>query len=182
VRQNRHNPRDFHGFLARRIKILTGDKHDSGSDPFISCRLFLVGAVLAWSFRVWILLPISFLAMAAPFILELSLGESLSTAFGSGLLLVLTPRVGYAFGLFARSILMMARSAPGPRSPREISSAALYSHRSVKRSRQNSINQPQEFRAGRSQRQPEGGPANPGGRFALCIQYAIVAHSQTLRG
>lgn len=97
--------------------------------------LFLIGAVLAWGFRVWILLPISFVAMIVPFILLLSLGKSLAEAFGSSLLIGLTPQAGYAFGLFTRSMLMMARSPPGPRSPREASIAALYKHRSVKQSR-----------------------------------------------
>jgi hypothetical protein len=95
----------------------------------------LVGAVLAWGFRVWILLPISLVAMVASFILELSLGESVAAAFGSSLLIGLAPQVGYAFGLFARSLLMIARSDPGSRPLRQASIAALYKHRSVKRPR-----------------------------------------------
>ena len=44
--------------------------------------LFLISAVLAWGFRVWILIPISLVAIVAPLIFELSRGESFATAFG----------------------------------------------------------------------------------------------------
>jgi hypothetical protein len=97
--------------------------------------LFLIGAVLAWGFRAWILLPISFVAMVVPLILLLSLGKDLAAAFGSSLLIGLAPQVGYAFGLFTQSMLMMVRSPPGSRSQREASIAALYKHRSVEQSR-----------------------------------------------
>ena len=97
--------------------------------------LFLTSAVLAWGFRVWILIPVSFAAMVATHILELSRGESFAAAFGHSLLTGLAPQVGYAFGLFARHMLTIARSSLVPRSSRAASIATLYKHRSIKQSR-----------------------------------------------
>jgi hypothetical protein len=97
--------------------------------------LFLISAVLACSFRVWILIPICVVAFVAAVIFEFSRGASVAAAFGHGLLAGLVPQVGYAFGLLARQTL--ARSPLLPRSSREASIAMLYKHRSNKQSRSN---------------------------------------------
>jgi len=97
--------------------------------------LFLISAVLAWSFRVWILIPICLVAIVAALIFELSRGAGFAAAFGHSLLTGLAPQVGYAFGLFVRHVLAMARSPLVSRSSREVSIATLYKHRSTKQSR-----------------------------------------------
>jgi hypothetical protein len=97
--------------------------------------LFIISAVLAWSFRVWILIPICVVAFVAAVVFELSRGANFAAAFGHGLLAGLVPQVGYAFGLLARQTL--ARSPLLPRSSREESIATLYKHRSSRQSRSN---------------------------------------------
>ena len=69
----------------------------------VAILFFLVAAVLAWGFRVWILVPITLLAMVAAMVLKLALGASLLVAIADSLLLGLLPQVGYAFGLLARN-------------------------------------------------------------------------------
>ena len=86
--------------------------------------LFLVGAVLAWAFRVWIMVPFCLLSMIAAVAIKLSSGASITAVFGSGLLAGLAPQLGYAFGLVAQSNLL-ARSAPSG-SARKASVALLY--------------------------------------------------------
>jgi hypothetical protein len=100
--------------------------------------LFLIGAVLACIFRVWILIPICVVAFVAAVIFELSRGANFAAAFGHGLLAGLAPQVGYAFGLLARQTL--ARSPLLPRSSREASIATLYKRRSIKQSKQSRRN------------------------------------------
>ncbi|MBR1171015.1 hypothetical protein [Bradyrhizobium liaoningense] len=73
--------------------------------------LFLVGAVLAWAFRVWIMVPFCLLSMIVAAAIKLSSGTSIMAAFGCSLLAGLAPQLGYAFGLVAQSNLL-ARSAP----------------------------------------------------------------------
>ena len=97
--------------------------------------LFLFSAVVAWCFRVWILIPVCLVAIAAAVIFELARGASFAAAFGHGLLTALALQVGYGFGLLARQTLMVARSPLVPRSSREASIATLYRHRSTKQSR-----------------------------------------------
>src|SRR5437868_14149477 len=79
----------------------------------VAILFFLVGAVLAWGFRVWILVPITLLATVAAMVLKLALGASLLVAIADSLLLGLLPQVGYAFGLLARNALVMLRSPRG---------------------------------------------------------------------
>jgi hypothetical protein len=98
--------------------------------------LFLFSAVLAWSFRVWILIPVCLVATVAAFIFGLSHGTSFAAAVGHGFLTGLAPQLGYGFGLFARQTLVMARSPLVPRSSREASVATLYKQSSIKRSKQ----------------------------------------------
>jgi hypothetical protein len=88
--------------------------------------LFLIVAVMAWVFRVWILVPITLLAITAAVLVELWLGASLLAAFGYGLVIGLSPQLGYAFGLLARNTLLGSRSPLMPRSSREASVAMLY--------------------------------------------------------
>lgn len=102
----------------------------------VAILLFLIGAVLAWGFRVWILVPISFVATIAPVIVELALGGSLLVAFGYGLLAGAAPQFGYAFGLFAQYTLVALRSPSTLRSTRGTAVAALYKRRSINQIRQ----------------------------------------------
>ena len=102
--------------------------------------LFLFSAVLAWSFRVWILIPVCLVATVAAFIFELAHGASFATAVGRSLLTGLAPQIGYGFGLYARQTLVMAGSPLVPRSSREASIATLYKRRSTKQSKQSRRN------------------------------------------
>ena len=92
----------------------------------VAIPLFLVGAVLAWGIRVWILVPFGLLVMTGTAIIGLTLGMSLLAAIGYGLMLGLIPQVGYAFGLFARNSLLLLRYPSGLRYPRRASVEALY--------------------------------------------------------
>jgi hypothetical protein len=94
----------------------------------VAIFLFLVGAVLAWAFRVWILVPMSLLAMTATVVVELAFGTGVLAAFGYGLLVGIVPQLGYAFGLFSRSVLTHPSTQL---SSRKASVAALYKQRSV---------------------------------------------------
>ena len=71
---------------------------------------FLIGAVLAWGFRVWILFPVTLLAFLATMIFELIVGTGFLAAIGVSLVISLMPQLGYAFGLFARGALVAQRS------------------------------------------------------------------------
>jgi hypothetical protein len=86
----------------------------------VAIFIFLVGAVLAWGFRVWILVPITLSVVIAVLVIELVLGAPVLTAIGQGLMLGLAPQLGYAFGLLGRYGLVMARPT------RNASVAVLY--------------------------------------------------------
>jgi hypothetical protein len=96
---------------------------------------FLVGAVLAWAFRVWILVPITLLSTIAALTIQLALGADFSTAVGHSLLIGLAPQLGYGFGLFARHTLLVLRSPAVPQSSRSASVAVLHTQRSVDQTR-----------------------------------------------
>ncbi len=93
----------------------------------VAIFFFLVGAVLAWGFRVSILIPATLLAIIAAVILKLALGASLPAAIGYSLLLGPAPQLGYIFGLLARNVLLMLRS------PRSASVVTLYKRHSIER-------------------------------------------------
>ena len=62
----------------------------------VAILLFLIGAVLAWGFRVSILVPITLLGMISVVIVELAVGAGVSAAIGHGVLLGSgAPRNGY---------------------------------------------------------------------------------------
>jgi hypothetical protein len=86
---------------------------------------FLVGAVLAWGFRVWILIPTTLLTIATLMIFGLSIGAGFLTAVASSLLVGLAPQLGYAFSLMTRSALVFLRS------PRKSHVAILGKHQSI---------------------------------------------------
>ena len=71
---------------------------------------FLVGAVLAWGFRVWILFPVTLFAFFVIMTYELIVGSGFLAATSASLLIGLMPQLGYAFGLFARGALVAQRS------------------------------------------------------------------------
>ena len=84
---------------------------------------FLIGAVFAWSFRVWILIPTTLLMLASLTIYQWNEGTHFLTATASGLLVALVPQLGYAFGLVARTRLFMLRI------PRKTSAGVLVRRR-----------------------------------------------------
>ena len=96
---------------------------------------FLVGAVLAFSFRVWILVPVTPLAMVIAMSVEFAAGGNFLTACGYSLLVGIAPQLGYAFGLFALSTLVALRLPLAARSSRRLSVAMLYKRRSIDRAR-----------------------------------------------
>ena len=86
---------------------------------------FLVGAVLAWGFRVWILVPITLVAFLAKLIFDLLTGTDFLAALESSLVIGVVPQLGYAFGLVARGALVVLRS------PRRAPAAILNEPRSI---------------------------------------------------
>jgi hypothetical protein len=70
---------------------------------------FLVGAVFAWGFRVWILIPTTLLLLVSLTVYQWSEGAHLLPAIASGLLISIMPQLGYAFGLVARTAVLMLR-------------------------------------------------------------------------
>jgi hypothetical protein len=68
---------------------------------------FLVGAVFAWGFRVWILIPTTLLLLASLTVYQWSEGAHFLPAIASGLLISIMPQLGYAFGLVARTAVLM---------------------------------------------------------------------------
>ncbi|MET4278139.1 MULTISPECIES: hypothetical protein [unclassified Bradyrhizobium] len=91
----------------------------------VAILLFLTGAVLAWRFRVWILVPFCLIAIVATLSLQLAQDQGFATAVGHALLAGCAPQFGYAFGLLARGTLM-ARYSPRQTVSRKASVAALY--------------------------------------------------------
>jgi hypothetical protein len=90
--------------------------------------LFLAGATLAWAYRVWVMVPVTMLAMLVAFGFMLALGSDVLGAFGRSLLIGVMPQLGYALGLLTRSTLAAMRT---PRTSRSASVAALYRQRST---------------------------------------------------
>lgn len=90
---------------------------------------FLVGAVMAWGFRVWILIPVTLAAFLPALILELTMGSGWLAAIGTSLAIGVAPQLGYAFGLVARTVLANLRS------PRKARTEPLAKHRSMKAAR-----------------------------------------------
>lgn len=77
--------------------------------------VFLVGAVLAMSFRVWILIPVAVLTMIGVTIFELFSSASLLGALRSALLVCFMPQLGYVFGLFVRYGMKFGRQRRVPK-------------------------------------------------------------------
>ncbi|WP_441234159.1 hypothetical protein [Bradyrhizobium sp. 930_D9_N1_4] len=72
--------------------------------------LFLVCAVLAWSFRVWILIPITGVALITQVISDLVGGTSAATMTWSALVMALVPQFGFMLGLLARYVMFALRA------------------------------------------------------------------------
>jgi hypothetical protein len=70
---------------------------------------FLLGTVFAWGFRVWILIPTTFLMFASLTIFQWNAGTNLLSAIASSLLVAMVPQLGYVFGLMTRTVLLMLR-------------------------------------------------------------------------
>jgi hypothetical protein len=89
---------------------------------------FLVGSVLAWRFRVWVLVPVSLLAAMIGAMLEMAYGHGFVSAVGQALLFGMLPQLGYGFGLIGRHTLVLLRTPSAPRS-RTAAIALLYRQR-----------------------------------------------------
>lgn len=72
--------------------------------------VFLVGAVLAWAFRVWILIPLSVLAFIGSIAFGLIFEDRLWAVIVGGLVGGMAPQFGYAFGLLSHHVLSSNRS------------------------------------------------------------------------
>lgn len=94
----------------------------------LAILLFLVGATLAWAFRVWVMVPLTMLAMLVGFGLTLAFGSDFLGALGRSLLIGAMPQLGYGLGLVTRSTLAGMRA---PRTSRSESVAMLYRQRSI---------------------------------------------------
>lgn len=95
---------------------------------------FLVGAVLAWAFRVWILFPLSIFAFLLGCAVDIASDVTFVEASGRGLLVGMMPQFGYAFGLLARSTLTGLRAPLRPNSRTTSTSVAvLYKKNATKR-------------------------------------------------
>ena len=70
---------------------------------------FLIGAVFAWGFRVWILVPVTLVLVVSLTVYQWSEGINLLPAIVSGLLVSIMPQLGYAFGLASRAWVLMPR-------------------------------------------------------------------------
>ena len=70
---------------------------------------FLIGAVFAWGFRVWILVPVTLILVVSLTVYQCSEATNLLPAIASGLLVSIMPQLGYAFGLVTRAGVLMPR-------------------------------------------------------------------------
>jgi cell division protein FtsX len=86
---------------------------------------FLIGAVFAWGFRVWVLIPTTLLMFVVLITYQWNEGGHFLAAVGSGLLVALMPQLGYMFGLLCRTGLLMLRM------PRENRPGILITRRRV---------------------------------------------------
>lgn len=95
--------------------------------------LFLTGAVLAWRFRVWILVPLCLLTIVCTVLLQLWLDLDALTACGNGTLLSAALQIGYGFGAVARGALSVRFKERSP--SRKSSVSSLYEQSSIERPR-----------------------------------------------
>lgn len=71
---------------------------------------FLIGAVISWGLRVFVLIPITFLLLVGTIAFDLYRGEHFLLAVGQGFVVAVAPQLGYGFGLIVRSVLAGLRS------------------------------------------------------------------------
>jgi hypothetical protein len=71
---------------------------------------FFIGAVFAWGFRVWILVPVTLILVVSLTVYQWSEETNLLPAIASGLLVSIMPQLGYAFGLVTRAGVLMPRA------------------------------------------------------------------------
>lgn len=71
---------------------------------------FLIGAVISWGLRVFVLIPATLLLLVGAVTFDLYRGEHFMLALGQALLVAVAPQLGYAFGLLVRSVLAGLRS------------------------------------------------------------------------
>lgn len=94
----------------------------------VAIFLFLTGAVFAWRFRVWILVPVTVLVLVVAFLVQLLLGGSFAASMGYAVLIGFAPQFGYVFGSFAQYTLIRLSQQP---SSRKLAVARLYKRRST---------------------------------------------------
>jgi hypothetical protein len=75
---------------------------------------FLIGAVLSSAFRVWALIPLTWVIFLSVTCYGLYQGQSAPWAIGNGFLIALAPQAGYAFGLTINGVLLALRSPIKP--------------------------------------------------------------------
>jgi hypothetical protein len=95
----------------------------------VAIFLFLVGAVLAWAFRVWILVPLCLILITFSILANAILDLGAASTAEYCLVVCIAPQFGYAFGLWARSVLRARHSQPD--SSRKASVTALYRRATV---------------------------------------------------
>jgi len=71
----------------------------------VAIAFFLVGSVLGWGVRVWILIPAALLALIGAWVPVLFGNSGLGTPFLRGTLFLVAVQSGYVFGLISCAIL-----------------------------------------------------------------------------
>jgi len=71
---------------------------------------FLIGAVASLAFRVWALIPLTLIILAAADCFRLHQGLPALSAFGDALLAALAPQLGYALGLAIAGVVLALRA------------------------------------------------------------------------
>ncbi|RTM05647.1 MAG: hypothetical protein EKK33_33805 [Bradyrhizobiaceae bacterium] len=75
----------------------------------LAILVFLSGAVFAWAFSVWILIPATLLVFTLTMISEVWQGTPFVAALGVCVGVAILPQLGYAFGLATRGALSLPR-------------------------------------------------------------------------
>ncbi|MGY2905720.1 hypothetical protein [Bradyrhizobium sp. URHC0002] len=97
----------------------------------LAMLLFLIGAVLAGSLRVWILVPFVFITAVVSGVASLLAGASLAVTIAFIFVSVLAPQLGYVAGLFAWHVLKKLTSALRRTPSRSLSVSFLYKRHSA---------------------------------------------------
>ena len=86
---------------------------------------FLVGAALALRFRVWALLPVSFVAVIVSLTYGIIQQDAVLVLLGRVVGVVVVLQLGYCFGLLSRHVMLLSRIRRLPRPATEDEQAAI---------------------------------------------------------